>query len=142
MAGERRHKGLGLLVAAIEGFQQVGHLLQIGGAPAQRLEEGLALIGADPWVVQVYGEDALVFLRIFPLEANEEGLLAHHRGDVAGAPAFVCKEEVLALLEAEERHRAEAALAILLQEDGVVGLQAAELEGEGQGAHDGVAKFG
>ena len=134
-----------MLDARIDGLQQIGRILQEGRTPPQRLEQRLPSIGAHPRMRHVQRQHAgspRIARILGVLKADQERLAPHHRRHVPGVPAVVVEKEVLPFLKAEQRHRVEAAVRILLKQDRVERLDVAELEWKGGNLHHGVAVAG
>lgn len=121
-----RRQGLDKLGQGLQTFMQRAqdriHLLQMVRQAALGQEQCLALgASADAGAVHVH-HDA----QLFAGDADREGHALHRQRQIVGVPALGAEEEVVALLQAKQGDWQKTATAVGLEEDGVVGLQAAE----------------
>ena len=120
-------------------------VVQHRGVATLRQEYGFALGEADPRMIEVDVDEAVRTRFAFHLsflDADQEGAAGHHAGQVKRVPAPARDEQVLALLEAQQRDGLViAAGGILAQEDRVFPLHVCEFGRERQDAGGVVAVF-
>ena len=114
------------------------HALQEFGIAAVLAKDRLAFGAADARAVEVDVHHRL------PVggEADQERQALDGERDVRGVPAALGQEQVLPLLEAEQRDGLELPLRVLAKHDRVVRLDVAELGREREREHHVVAEVG
>ncbi len=85
---------------------------EIGGVAAVGEEQRLAVVRADPGIVEIdldHQLGAQLAVDVLLAQPDQEGAAALDRGDVASPPALGAEEEILVAIEAEQHHRLERA---------------------------------
>mmetsp|Transcript_10001 Transcript_10001/g.40585 ORF Transcript_10001/g.40585 Transcript_10001/m.40585 type:complete len:550 (-) Transcript_10001:734-2383(-) len=143
VAGEGLDEGRQLLGLGVQMLHQLHDMVEVLAEAAVRHEEGgadLALVRAD----DARAVEVDVQLQaVVGAAADQEGVALQGHGHDGRIPAGVGQEDVLALLQPEQRHGLEAGAAVHeLEDDGEVGLQLPELRRQRQREVAGIAALG
>ena len=117
--------------------QHRAHALEKFGRAAVFAEQGFAFGAADARTVEID-----VHHRLAIAKADEERLALDRQRHVRRIPAVRAEEQVLLVLEAEQRDRLELSVRRLVEHDRIVRLDVAELGRERERGHHVVAVRG
>jgi hypothetical protein len=133
-------------VAIVDAAQYAGDVVQVRGVSPLRQEHRLTLHRGHARMIKIHVQHRFLAERaidVAVLEADQERPFCCGPGQVGGIPVPVLQEQILMLLEPEQRYRLPgAAVGIATQEDGIFPLQFGELARIGRQHAHRVAEFG